>query len=415
MADAARGARASATGRGAGRSRARRSCSPTAARRARACRGRARRAARTPRRSAARPRAPASAGHRARAQRSRGPRRRGRARSPRSRRARPRGCEALSAGSLTTIAGRTPGSEPSAPAARRCTAVISAALSVVGIAATRGRAPGRARGGQRLGGVDDAPAAERDEQLAGVDVVEQLAGELVDAAGRDRVDAAGAVGERRAPSPSARDVVSSDVAARRATPARASSAPRPKWIVRSPSCQVKLAAMRSRASQQASPARAPRGMARAGGRAAALARSASGRRARAAAAAASVRVATRERGLCTDGDRSHDGRRAVREPRPVARRGRAGAAARRARPCGANGSAATLPSCRSSAARATPSTSAMQRGAGQRAAAVEDREVGERADVRVGGVADDDASWLGYMVALLSCARVFDSDQLLTA
>jgi hypothetical protein len=38
--------------------------------------------------------------------------------------------------------GRTPGSDVSAPCARRCTRVISAALSVVGIAATRGRRPG---------------------------------------------------------------------------------------------------------------------------------------------------------------------------------------------------------------------------------------------------------------------------------
>ena len=42
-------------------------------------------------------------------------------------------------------------------------------------------------GGERLGGVDDPAAAERDEQLA-VDVGQQGPGELVDATGRDLVD-----------------------------------------------------------------------------------------------------------------------------------------------------------------------------------------------------------------------------------
>jgi hypothetical protein len=48
-----------------------------------------------------------------------------------------------------------------------------------------------ARGGQRLGDVDDAPAAERRDQPA-VDRLEQVAGDLVDAAGRHVVDLRGA-------------------------------------------------------------------------------------------------------------------------------------------------------------------------------------------------------------------------------
>ena len=52
------------------------------------------------------------------------------------------GWDAESAGSLTTIAGRTRGVPAEMPAAWRCTPVISAADSVVGIAAAR--RPGRA-------------------------------------------------------------------------------------------------------------------------------------------------------------------------------------------------------------------------------------------------------------------------------
>ena len=50
---------------------------------------------------------------------------------------------------------------------------------------------GAARGGQRLGDVDHAPAAERHEQLA-LDGVEQVAGDLVDAPGRHVVHGGGA-------------------------------------------------------------------------------------------------------------------------------------------------------------------------------------------------------------------------------
>ena len=146
---------------------------------------------------------PASAGTGRRARRHRALDGVRRARSPRSPRARPRGCDALSAGSLTTIAGRTPGSEPSAPAARRCTAVISAARqrrrdrgdARPRAGAARRRAPSRCRSTR------PPPSATSSSP---VDVVEQLAGELVDAAGarssgpsRARSTSAGAIASAR--------------------------------------------------------------------------------------------------------------------------------------------------------------------------------------------------------------------------
>src|SRR5918998_1552064 len=68
------------------------------------------------------------------------------------------GCDALSAGSLTTIAGRTPG--------RHAWPL-----------------PRRMRGRQGLGGFDDAADAERDQELGGRHVAQQRAGHLVDAPG----------------------------------------------------------------------------------------------------------------------------------------------------------------------------------------------------------------------------------------
>ena len=104
------------------------------------------------------------------------------------------GWEALSAGSLRTIAGRTRGVASGTPRAWRCSHVISAAESVVGTAA---RARARARGGERLGRVDDAAAAERDDEVAPSTTLEQVAGDLVDRPGADAVHRGGAVGEPR--------------------------------------------------------------------------------------------------------------------------------------------------------------------------------------------------------------------------
>ena len=98
------------------------------------------------------------------------------------------GWEADSAGSLSTTAGRTFATPSGAPTACRWIFVISAPDSVVGIAIARA-APQRRRG-ERLGGVDHPPAAERDDAVA-LDLAEQLAGQLVDAARADLVHRAG--------------------------------------------------------------------------------------------------------------------------------------------------------------------------------------------------------------------------------
>jgi hypothetical protein len=55
----------------------------------------------------------------------------------------------------------------------------------------------RARRRQRLCRVHDAAAAERDDQLARIDLAEQRARDLVDAARRNVVDGARTLGERR--------------------------------------------------------------------------------------------------------------------------------------------------------------------------------------------------------------------------
>ena len=101
------------------------------------------------------------------------------------------GCEADSAGSLMTIFACALPVDGSAPRAWRCSQVISAALSVVGTAATRDSQ----RRAERLRRVDDAPAAERDQQLA-ADRVQQVAGRVLDVAGRQLVDVRRAGHER---------------------------------------------------------------------------------------------------------------------------------------------------------------------------------------------------------------------------
>ena len=104
------------------------------------------------------------------------------------------GCEALSAGSLTTIAGRAPGSDVSAPAARRCTTVISAALNVVGIAATRGRVAGGRAAASAFAVSMTRPPPSATISSPGSTIFQQLTGQLVDAPGRDVVhDAARSV------------------------------------------------------------------------------------------------------------------------------------------------------------------------------------------------------------------------------
>ena len=82
---------------------------------------------------------------------------------------------------MTTTARRTRGVGSSTPRACRWPRVISAPDSVVGIAIAAGA--GRRRGGERLGDVDDPPAAERDEPVA-ADRAEQVARDVVDEPGR---------------------------------------------------------------------------------------------------------------------------------------------------------------------------------------------------------------------------------------
>ena len=132
--------------------------------------------------------------------------------------------------------GRTRGVAASTPRAWRWTHVISAALSVVGTAATtRGRAERRADG---LRDVDHPPAAERDDRVRRADL--RRAGRP---RGRRRARgrrAARAPPRRRArarPRPSARS--SAGGSRSPSSPGASARAPRPKRIVRSPSRQVK--------------------------------------------------------------------------------------------------------------------------------------------------------------------------------
>ena len=96
------------------------------------------------------------------------------------------GCEAHSAGSLTTMRGRTRGVAGSTPRAWRWPRVISAALSVVGIAAAT--APRAAASALATSTTRPPPSATE----VALDGAEQVAGHLVDAAGRHVVHGGGA-------------------------------------------------------------------------------------------------------------------------------------------------------------------------------------------------------------------------------
>ena len=93
------------------------------------------------------------------------------------------GCEALSSGSLMTMRGRTRGVAASTPRACRCTHVISAALSVVGTAATTRSGPMAAAIAFATSITRPPPSATIAAGVAGGR--QQVGGEVVDAPGGD--------------------------------------------------------------------------------------------------------------------------------------------------------------------------------------------------------------------------------------
>ena len=237
MADARRAARASARARGAGRRRSSRSCSRRAARRARARRGPGRRCAARRRRSAAPPRAP-PASTTGFARGVHGPSAAWPSALSALAASSGSGCEADSAGSLTTTAGRT---FVDALGRARRLPVHAGHLGARErrrdrhrarrAAARRPRAPSRRRPRGRRRAPRSGPrrscraARRRARRRARAATSMTVAGRLDD---RGRA-AAGALAwsAGRSPGPPS-------------TPTASAAVPRPKRIVRSPSCQVKL-------------------------------------------------------------------------------------------------------------------------------------------------------------------------------
>ena len=145
------------------------------------------------------------------------------------------GCDAHSAGSLSTIAGRTRCASAARP--RACGGPSSSRPRSASSGSRRRRRPGRAA--DRLGRVDDAPAAERDDHARRRRPSRSSSAlSSSTSPGPTWCTAAAALDDARAHHPAR--ARSSAARSRRGSSSGASAIrPRPKWIVRSPSCQVK--------------------------------------------------------------------------------------------------------------------------------------------------------------------------------